>query len=138
MVEIERELRAMSAEDLASFLEERDLDTREVEAYLNDPQCGQLGRAALLNFAAFPAPEFSVGFVSLGAGVLLAANVFRTLLSPGKTVHSSAMTTFNFLNGNLLVSALARDHQCELCGGKHQVTTVGTAEAGIVGGSDAP
>lgn len=65
MVEIERELRAMSAEDRATFLKERDLDTREVEAYLSDPQCGQLGRAALLNFAASPAPEFSVGFVSL-------------------------------------------------------------------------
>lgn len=137
MVEIERELRAMSPEARTTFLRERDLDTREVELYLNDPQCGQLGRAALLNFAATPPPEFSVGFVSLGAGVLLAANVFRTLLSPEKTVHSSAMITFNFLNGNLLVSALARDHQCELCGSKHEVAVVGTTEAGIVGGSDA-
>lgn len=131
MVEIERKLRAMSSEDRTSFLKERDLDAGAIEAYLRDPQCGHLGRAALLNFAASPAPEFSVGFVSLGAGVLLAANIFRILLSPEKTVCTSAMTTFNFLNGNLLVSALARDHQCELCGGKHEIATVRTAEASI-------
>lgn len=131
MAAIERELRAMSPEYRTSFMEERDMDAREIEAYLRDPQCGHLGRAALLSFAASPAPEFSVGFVSLGAGVLLAANIFRMLLSPETIVSTSAMTTFNFLNGNLLVSALARDHQCEFCGGKHELATVRTPEASI-------
>ena len=112
---IERQLRAMSHQERASFLTEHGLEVAIIEEYINDSQCGHLGRAALMDFVSTPPPEFSVGFVSLGAGVLLAASVFRKLLS-GETVPlASGMTNFNFLNGNLGEGSLARDPQCQIC-----------------------
>ena len=54
-----------------------------------------------MDFVSTPPPQFSVGFVSLASGVLLAASLFRKLLSGETIPHASGMTTFNFLNGNL-------------------------------------
>jgi hypothetical protein len=96
-------------------LTEHGLEVEIVEEYINDSQCGHIGRAALMDFVCTPPPEFSVGFVSLGAGVLLAASVFRKLLSGETIPHASGMTTFNFLNGNLGEGKLARDPQCQIC-----------------------
>jgi hypothetical protein len=112
---IERQLRAMSHQERASFLTEHGLEVAIVEEYINDSQCGHLGRAALMDFVSTPPPEFSVGFVSLASGVLLAASVFRKLLAGETIPHASGMTTFNFLNGNLGEGALARDPQCQSC-----------------------
>jgi hypothetical protein len=112
---IERQLRAMSHQERASFLTEHGLEVAIVEEYINDSQCGHLGRAALMDFVSTPPPQFSVGFVSLASGVLLAASVFRKLLSGETIPHASGMTTFNFLNGNLGEGALARDPQCQIC-----------------------
>jgi hypothetical protein len=112
---IERQLRAMSHQERASFLTEHGLEVAIVEEYINDSHCGHLGRAALMDFVSTPPPEFSVGFVSLGSGVLLAASLFRNLLSGETIPHASGMTTFNFLNGNLGEGSLARDPQCQIC-----------------------
>ena len=112
---IERQLRAMRHPERASFLTEHGLEVAIVEEYINDSQCGHLGRAALMDFVSTPPPQFSVGFVSLASGVLLAASVFRKLLSGETIPHASGMTTFNFLNGNLGEGALARDPQCQIC-----------------------
>jgi hypothetical protein len=112
---IERQLRAMGRQERASFLTEHGLEVEIVEEYINDSQCGHIGRAALMDFVCTPPPDFSVGFVSLGAGVLLAASVFRKLLSGETIPHASGMTTFNFLNGNLGEGKLARDPQCQIC-----------------------
>jgi hypothetical protein len=112
---IERQLRAMSHQERASFLTERGLEVAMVEEYITDSQCGHLGRAALMDFLSIPPPEFSVGFVSLGSGVLLAASVFRKLLFVETIPHASGMTTFNFLNGNLGEGTLARDPHCQIC-----------------------
>ena len=115
MLVLERQLRAMSQQERSSFLTEHGLDATSIEEYIRGSHCGHLGRAALLDFVSTPPPQFSVGFVSLGSGVLLAASIFRQLLSGVALPQRSGMTTFNFLNGNLGESALARDPQCQIC-----------------------
>ena len=112
---IEHQLRAMSDQERSTYLVEHGLEAALVEEYIAHPQCGHLGRAALMDFVSAPSPEFSVGFVSLGSGILLAASMFRKLIVVEPTPHVSGMTTFNFLNGNLGESKLARDPQCQLC-----------------------
>lgn len=112
---LERQLRAMNQEARFSFLKEHGLDVTSIEEFMQDSHCGHLGRAALMDFVSTPPPQFSVGFVSLGSGVLLAASIFRQLLSGVVPPQKDGMTTFNFLNGNLGQSALARDPQCQIC-----------------------
>ena len=112
---LERQLRAMIQQERSNFLIEHGLDATSIEEYIRGSHCGHLGRAALLDFVSTPPPQFSVGFVSLGSGVLLAASIFRQLLSGVALPQRSGMTTFNFLNGNLGESALARDPQCQIC-----------------------
>jgi hypothetical protein len=73
-----------------------------------------MGRAALRDLASTPPEEFSVGFVSLGAGILLAADLFRRVLSERPVEPTSTMTTFNFVNGGFAQAGLAYDPSCQL------------------------
>jgi hypothetical protein len=111
---MERDLRSMKPDERARILTQRGIDAGAVEEYLANPQCGHLGRAALNDLASTPPEEFSVGFVSLGAGILLAANLFRRVLSEQPIERTSTMTTFNFLNGRFAQAGLAYDPNCQL------------------------
>lgn len=70
------EARAMDPDARAKFFAELGVDPAKAEAHLNDPRCGQLSEQDLNRFAAGD-PMMSVGFVSVAAGVLLAAQVLR-------------------------------------------------------------
>ena len=70
------EARAMDPDARAKFFAELGVDSLKAEAHLNDRRCGQLSEQDLNRFAAGE-PMMSVGFVSVAAGVLLAAQVFR-------------------------------------------------------------
>ncbi len=74
---------------------------------------GGLGEAALREFATRPTAEFSVGFVSLGAGILLAAALLRSALFSSTAPLRGDMTTLNFLNGGFADAWLAADDGCE-------------------------
>jgi hypothetical protein len=110
----ERDLRSMKPEERVKVLTQAGIDVGAVEEYLANPQCGHMGRAALSDLASTLPAEFSVGFVSLGAGILLAANLFRRMLSERPFERTTTVTTFNFLNGGFGQDGLAYDSDCQL------------------------
>lgn len=68
--------RAMDPEERAKFFTELGVDPAKAEEHLHNPRCGQLSEQDLDRFAAGE-PMMSVGFVSVAAGVLLAARLLR-------------------------------------------------------------
>ncbi len=108
------QLRSMSAEDRAEFLADRGLDPKSVETYLSGAACGSIGETALRDFATRPPPQFSVGFVSLGAGLLLTAALLRHTVFATSAPVRNDMTSLTFLGGKLLDAGLSADPSCEL------------------------
>lgn len=70
------ELRVMTHEARARLFAKLGVDPVKAEGHLRDPRCGQLSEQDLNRFAA-GGPMMSVGFVSVAAGVLLAAQFLR-------------------------------------------------------------
>jgi hypothetical protein len=110
---LESQLREMSLDERGEFLKERGLDVKAIEEYLSGAQCGGLGVAALRDFATRSPASFSAGFVSLGAGLLLASTLLRSVLFPANKPARRDMTTLNFLNGGFMDAELAVDNACE-------------------------
>jgi hypothetical protein len=111
---LENELEGMEKEARRQYLLERGLDVDAVEDHLNGVKCGGVGEAALRNFATRVPPEFSAGFASLGAGLLLAAALFREAVFPEERPTRAEMTSISFLNGKLFDAAHAADDNCEM------------------------
>jgi molybdopterin/thiamine biosynthesis adenylyltransferase len=109
----EKKLRAMGADERSGFLLEYNIDAKAVEKYLSGAVCGTLGETAVREFATRGAPEFSAGFVSLGAALLLASKLFLQLEKPRSGPRRGDMTALNFQNGGYLDSYLAPDEFCE-------------------------
>lgn len=110
---LEKQLHGMSKSERRVFLVERGVDPADVETWLVNPECGSAGEIAVKNLATQTAPQFSVGFVSLGAALLLASMLLRqTVLSKSAPTRGD-MNALNFLNGRGLDSFLASDHACE-------------------------
>ena len=74
------QVRAMEPEQRIQFFVSLDVDPIKASARLRDPACGQLSEQDLERFAAGE-PMMSVGFVSVAAGVLLAAQLLRLVYS---------------------------------------------------------
>jgi len=110
---LEERLRTMQTDERTHFLRENGLDVAIVEEYLAGSRCGGLGEAALSDFVTRAPSEFSVGFVSLGSGLLVAAALLRNALFSGIASRRAGMTTLNFLNGGFIDSRLAADDACE-------------------------
>jgi hypothetical protein len=110
---LERQLRHLSTEKRLEFCNSVGLNADEVDAYLRGAECGSLGETALRDFASRSPTMFSVGFVSLGAAVLLSAAMFRYMLFGDHAPNRLDMTTLNYLNGGLLDAGLAADPECE-------------------------
>lgn len=117
---LERRLRDMPPSERRTFLEQRSLDARAIEEHLAEEKCGTLGEAALGDFASRSPTEFSVGFVSLGAALLLASALFRHTIFGDKNLRTVDMTTLNFLNGGFSDAGLSADDKCELKCGRSQ------------------
>lgn len=69
---------------------------------------------ALKDFVTRPPREFSVGFVSLGAALLLAAAMFRYQLFSTAAPPRAHMTTLNYLTGGMLDAGLAADESSDV------------------------
>jgi hypothetical protein len=110
---VEKQLRNMPETERSCFLTKNGLDVQAVEEYLSGARCGGLGETALMDFAIRPTSEFSAGFVSLGAGLLLAAAMLRSTLFSSTAPRRGDMTTLNFLNGGLADAWLGADDTCE-------------------------
>jgi hypothetical protein len=111
---LENQLRKMPTRERGEFLTSHGLDASSIEEYLSGAQCGGLGEAALRDYVVRPPAEFSAGFVSLGAGLLLVSALLRnTIFSVDPSVRGD-MTTLNFLNGGLGDYWLGADDNCQL------------------------
>lgn len=111
---LESRLRNMPYAERREFLAAHAVDAVAVEEYLAHPQCGGLGEAAIRDVATRSTHEFSVGFVSLAAGILLAAALLQNSVFSASKPRRGDMVTLNFLNGKLGESQLAADPNCEL------------------------
>lgn len=110
---LEQELRKRSLDELAAFCRERKISLEEMQAYLaGSAICGGLTEAALRDYASKMPPEFSAGFVSLGAGLLLASSMLREIVFADRAPRRREMTSFNYLNGGLLDASLSVDPGC--------------------------
>jgi hypothetical protein len=107
-----QQLRNMPADARRLFLLEKGLDPVSIQAYLDGVQCGGLGEAAVRDFATRQQSEFSVGFVSLTSGLLLAATLLQRLVFATTAPPRHEMTTLNFMNGGFLDARLAIDPEC--------------------------
>lgn len=109
----ESQLRAMSKEQRFAFLLSQGVSAEAIEEYLASPECGKVGQAALEALALRSTPQFSVGFVSLTAGLLLASALLRTTVLQRSAVPRQCMTILNFLSGAMRDSGLAVDPTCQ-------------------------
>ena len=114
--EVASQLRGMSIADRRLALEARGVDAAEVERYLNDPRCGGLGERELSKFSTTPAHhDWSVGFVSVAAGVLLGAQLIKLALAgPSAAFPEQEGNTlrFNFLRAGPRRSSHRRSEIC--------------------------
>ena len=110
---LESQLRTMPAGERRRFLTKRGLDEQAVNEYLAGARCGGLGESALKDFATQLPPEFSTGFVSLGAGLLLAAALLRSTVFAGSAPARPDMCTLNFRNGGFADAGRGADDACE-------------------------
>jgi hypothetical protein len=91
------------------------LNIQAIEAYLIDPKCGQLGEQEIAKFVLDPRQDWSVGFVSVAAGVLLAAKFVQSAISGLDTAFPPARgqaLRFNFLNSGPIITRHPRKETC--------------------------
>ena len=109
----------MTPSQRRQIAEQKGLDFQAIEAYLNDPKCGQLGEQEIAKFALDPRQDWSVGFVSVAAGVLLAAKLVQSeigglgaafLPSRGQALR------FSFLNPGPIITRHTRREACDCSG----------------------
>jgi molybdopterin/thiamine biosynthesis adenylyltransferase len=88
-------LQTMSADERRYLATRVGADVELVEAHVQNPKCGTVAEAEMHKFrsAATSAVQWSVGFVSVGAGVLLAARLLHDLMVPTGAENASR---FNF------------------------------------------
>ena len=110
---LESQLRKMPADERSRFLTQRGLDAQAVNGYLAGARCGGLGESALKDFATRLPPEFSTGFVSLGAGLILAAALLRGTVFLGSAPSRRDMCTLNYRNGGFADAGRGADDACE-------------------------
>jgi len=111
---VENKLRQMTQSQRHEFAIQNGLPSAAIEEYIQDKKCGTLGETALKDFATKPNPEFSVGFVSLGAALLLSATIFKQLIPEISSSPVADQVTLNFLNGGFMETGMGFDKNCEL------------------------
>lgn len=111
---LQAKLRDMPPNDRRDFLLSRGLHVEAIEAYLHAPECGKVGESELRALALQSSPQFSVGFVSMTAGVLLACALLKLSIFDQSDEYASPMTAFSFWNGRLQPSTLSIDAKCQL------------------------
>jgi ThiF family len=110
---LESQLRMMPTHERGRFLTQHGLDAQAVNEYLAGARCGGLGESALKDFATRLPPEFSTGFVSLGAGLMLAAALLQGTVFLESAPSRRDMCTLNYRNGGFADAGLGVDDACE-------------------------
>jgi molybdopterin/thiamine biosynthesis adenylyltransferase len=112
-------LRRLPAADRRKLLEVQDVDVGAVEEYLADPKCGEAGERELAKFLlGHQLHDWSVGFVSVAAGVLLATQLVKLAVGGAQLAFPrdiGATLRYNFLNPGPRRSTHGRRAAC-VCG----------------------
>jgi hypothetical protein len=116
------ELRAMTEPQLAAFAEEVGHTVEHLRRWAQDGECGQAGDAALARLREQDEPPamFSVGFVSVLAGTMLAAQLLKEHAGHPVPLDDTAQSAkLQFVNPtavrNGLARAIRRDPRCSAC-----------------------
>lgn len=112
--ELRARLGAMTSEDLRTHLQDIGVNPEAIEAELRRPTCGSVGETQINQLAITRPPEFSVGFVSLAAGVMLAANFLKVTSFAELSASPAGIASFTFLHGRFEHAELSVDHDCGL------------------------
>jgi len=123
---VAEEVKRLSPELRRSLAAKLGADVTAVENYLAHPRCGHLGEQEIMKFRdTNPGAEWSVGFVSVGAGTLLAAQLVRYALLGQKTLLENGNTMrLSFLNPSPRFSKHLRKEGCECStGGRNSYTS---------------
>jgi len=111
-----KKLRQLSSDERRKALEAQGVDAQAVEEYLANPKCGELGERELAKFLlGNQANDWSAGFVSVAAGVLLATQLVKYAVGgPDSSFPRGGGSTlrYNFLNPAPRRSKHARRGQC--------------------------
>ncbi|MEU6848468.1 hypothetical protein ABZ901_00775 [Actinacidiphila alni] len=121
--DLRAQARAGGEETVAALAAEHGVSPTEVQHWLGRGECGEVGTrllASLREQAAGDTPRFAVGFTSVMAGTLLAAETIKILL--GQPLRAAAPAhnnvTFQFLKPTAPANStgvLARDGKCPAC-----------------------
>jgi molybdopterin/thiamine biosynthesis adenylyltransferase len=129
--EIAGELKKLGPEERRARAEAAGADWQSIEAYLANPRCGHLGEAEIVKFRG-EAVDWSVGFVSVAAGTLLAAQLLKYALL-GRAAFPEAKGNslrFSFLNPGPRWSQHRRREDCVCAGdGRADFEALWRAEA---------
>jgi molybdopterin/thiamine biosynthesis adenylyltransferase len=85
-----------------------------VEDYLRDPECGQVGQAVLRRLGVEGPVDWAVGFVSVAAGIMLAAQ-FVAIAAAGQAPAETERRLFFLGSGSAQASRARRKPDCPLC-----------------------
>lgn len=112
--ELERELRELRPDERARIVAAKGLDLAAIEAHLIEPRCGSLGEQEIQKFGA-AAPDWSVGFVSVAAGVALAAQYIKMSFAPEQAFPHERGNTVDlyFLYPSVRLTAHRRSPTCD-------------------------
>lgn len=115
----EQQLRNLTRKEREGFLNDRlgNADVGLVLDHLEKPVCGTIGEARFREAALHHGAAFSVSFVSMAAGLLLASALLRHQLFPSVAPERPMLANLAFLNGRAIETVLAIDASCLKCGG---------------------
>lgn len=116
---IAAELRTLSRAERAKRAQIAGVDVQAMERYLADPGCGKLGEHELLKFGVAEPRDWSVGFVSVASGTMLAAqHVRRACLGHTIAQEDRGNTLrYSFLSNILRWSKHRRNPHCDCSNG---------------------
>lgn len=116
--ETAKELAGRNPTELATLALERGLDLTALTDYLKRPKCGTLGEREVRRFAAFTRPDWSVSFVSVASGALLAARALTHAASDDSATTEAEGDTMRLWLANATISRSAhrRNPDCLVCG----------------------
>jgi hypothetical protein len=112
-----KELTGKTPAELAALAQERGLDLAALTEYLSRPKCGTLGEREVQRFAAFTRPDWSVSFVSVAAGALLAARALTHAVGSDTEKAEGEGDTLRLWLANATIARTAhhRSPGCPVC-----------------------
>lgn len=128
-VRTEDEIRALLASDPAlaqSTAQKLRIDTDDLAVWIRERKCNETGERVILAFRTDDGaiPAFAVGFVSVFAGTLLAAELLKTIAGENQPLNEAAnRVVFQFRNPSASInraSFYGRDDNCTTCSENNQ------------------